>query len=131
MGTFVGKRFVLGMSEASFSLLIDIMLACAGLVMTGGVRCLGRAWARRTGCCGLFTKGCMRHNRLLHNIPMKEQAQRLFCTAQRHALQGRHTATNRDASMAQHYMKYGDREFCVGLENGLMAAELHQRGCAA
>ena len=27
--------------------------------------------------------------------------------------------------MAQHYMKYGDREFCVNLENGLMAAELH------
>ena len=27
--------------------------------------------------------------------------------------------------MAQHYMKYGDREFCVNLEGGLMAAELH------
>ena len=36
VGTFVGKRFVLGMSEATFRLLIDIMLACAGLVMTGG-----------------------------------------------------------------------------------------------
>jgi uncharacterized membrane protein YfcA len=36
VGTFVGKRFVLGMSEATFSLLIDMMLACAGLVMTGG-----------------------------------------------------------------------------------------------
>lgn len=36
VGTFLGKRFVLGMSEATFSLLIDIMLACAGFVMTGG-----------------------------------------------------------------------------------------------
>ena len=36
VGTFVGKRFVLGISEATFSLLIDIMLACAGLVMTVG-----------------------------------------------------------------------------------------------
>ncbi|MTJ92208.1 MAG: sulfite exporter TauE/SafE family protein [Desulfovibrio sp.] len=36
VGTFVGKRFVLGMPEATFSLLIDMMLACAGLVMTGG-----------------------------------------------------------------------------------------------
>ena len=36
VGTFAGKRFVLGMSEATFRLLIDIMLACAGLVMTGG-----------------------------------------------------------------------------------------------
>ncbi|MDD3684446.1 sulfite exporter TauE/SafE family protein [Desulfovibrio desulfuricans] len=35
VGTFLGKRFVLGMSEATFSLLIDAMLACAGLVMTG------------------------------------------------------------------------------------------------
>ena len=35
LGTFLGKRFVLGMSEATFRLLIDIMLACAGLVMTG------------------------------------------------------------------------------------------------
>ena len=35
VGTFVGKRFVLGMSEATFRLLIDVMLACAGLVMTG------------------------------------------------------------------------------------------------
>ena len=34
-GTFLGKRFVLGMSEATFRLLIDAMLACAGLVMTG------------------------------------------------------------------------------------------------
>ena len=37
VGTFAGKRFVLGMSEATFSLLIDGMLACAGLVMTGSV----------------------------------------------------------------------------------------------
>lgn len=36
VGTFLGKRFVLGMPEATFSLLIDIMLACAGFVMTGG-----------------------------------------------------------------------------------------------
>ena len=35
VGTFLGKRFVLGMSEATFRLLIDAMLACAGLVMTG------------------------------------------------------------------------------------------------
>ena len=35
VGTFLGKRFVLGMSEATFRLLIDVMLACAGLVMTG------------------------------------------------------------------------------------------------
>ncbi|OXS29857.1 MAG: hypothetical protein BCS36_08715 [Desulfovibrio sp. MES5] len=35
VGTFLGKRFVLGLSEATFRLLIDIMLACAGLVMTG------------------------------------------------------------------------------------------------
>ena len=34
-GTFLGKRFVLGMSEATFRLLIDVMLACAGLAMTG------------------------------------------------------------------------------------------------
>ena len=34
-GTFLGKRFVLGMSEATFRLLIDAMLACAGLIMTG------------------------------------------------------------------------------------------------
>lgn len=35
LGTFLGKRFVLGMSEATFRLLIDVMLACAGLAMTG------------------------------------------------------------------------------------------------
>lgn len=31
VGTFLGKRFVLGMSEATFRLLIDAMLACAAL----------------------------------------------------------------------------------------------------
>ena len=43
LGTFAGKRFVLGMSEATFRLLIDLMLACAGLAMTGNALfCLAR-----------------------------------------------------------------------------------------
>ena len=32
--------------------------------------------------------------------------------------------------MAQHYMKYGDREFSVELGNGLIAAELHSNAVA-
>ena len=70
---------------------------------------MGRAWVIRTGSCGLFTKVCMRHNRLLHNISVKEQALRKACTAQCHALQGRH----------------GNKQGCI---NGTALHEVRRQG---